>query len=428
MSQDRMDTTSLWMATSQAPSYAPVDGDHAVDVVVVGGGITGVTAAYLLKQAGRRVALVERRRCGWGETGRTAAHITAVTDAPLSTLVTRLGPDHAQAVWDAGFAALARIRANVRDERINCQFAWVPGYLYAGRDTDLAYARAEMRREAVVAGALGIDATYLDSVPGIGRPGVMFENQARMHPLRYIEVLLSRIHGDGSLVFEGSEVTAIDDVPTGVRVGRYRLRADYVVLATHVPVVRDIWLPAELTTRTSYAVRGVAAPGTLGPGLYWESTADGAYDYLRVDRLETQDEVILGGRDGEPGRVLQEDCFRDLEATLSARVPGVTITHRWTGEVVNSRDGLPYIGEVAPRRFAATGFSGNGMTFGTLAGMMAADAAMGRRSPWRHLFDIRRTAPPTGSWDYRYENRDHPYYAGKRATMASPVPVGHVPR
>ena len=121
-----IDTTPYW-EISGAPRFAPLSRSLSVDVAVIGGGLTGVTAAYLLKAAGLSVALVERGRCGQGETSHTTAHLTAVTDAPFPNLVRSFGAEHAQAVWDAGFAALAQIDANVRRERIDCEFRWLPG-------------------------------------------------------------------------------------------------------------------------------------------------------------------------------------------------------------------------------------------------------------------------------------------------------------
>jgi glycine/D-amino acid oxidase-like deaminating enzyme len=175
---------SCWTATAQLPVFGPLDRSLDVDVVIIGGGVTGITAAHLLKQSGVRVALLEQSRCGSGQTGRSTAHLTAVTDVPLMRLVDRLGAEQARAVWEAGFAAISRIRAEVRDSRINCEFAWVRGCLHAPVDQPLSQARATLTQEAAIANALGIDAAYVDRVPGLGRPGVWFDGQARLHPLR----------------------------------------------------------------------------------------------------------------------------------------------------------------------------------------------------------------------------------------------------
>src|SRR4029079_9995948 len=113
------------------PRFARLSDDATADVMVVGGGVTGLTAAYLLSKAGRRVVLLERDRCASTDTGHTSAHLTMVTDTRLSELVKRFGRDHAQAVWDAGLAGLATIDAIVREHAIAAGLEWVDGYLHA---------------------------------------------------------------------------------------------------------------------------------------------------------------------------------------------------------------------------------------------------------------------------------------------------------
>ena len=103
-------------------------------------------------------------------------------------------------------------------------------------------------------------------------------------------------------------------------------------------------------------------------------------------------------------------CYRRLEERLTAIVPGVELTHRWSGQVIETPDGLPYIGQSADHQYSATGYAGNGLTFGTLAGIMISDAILGRSNPWTELFDPGRKALTRGLWDYLKENVDYPYY------------------
>ena len=108
----------------------------------------------------------------------------------------------------------------------------------------------------------------------------------------------------------------------------------------------------------------------------------------------------------------------------------VKVTHRWSGQVIETPDGLPYIGETAAHQFVGTGFSGNGMTFGTLTGMMAADRIAGRTNPWSDLFDPGRKKVRNALWDYVKENKDYPYYmirdrfAGAEGRSLRDVPRG----
>src|SRR5438046_2516717 len=124
-----MTSESVWTARSPMPRFARLKSKLKVDVAVIGGGITGITAAYLLKQAGRKVALLERDRCGRVDTGHTTAHLTYVTDLRLQELVKTFGRDRARAAWDAGRAAVEQIRENLARERIECKYATVPGFL-----------------------------------------------------------------------------------------------------------------------------------------------------------------------------------------------------------------------------------------------------------------------------------------------------------
>jgi glycine/D-amino acid oxidase-like deaminating enzyme len=188
-----IDTTSYWMDSESLPVYPALDRNLSVDVAVVGGGITGITAAYLLKKAGRTVALLERRRCASVDTGHTTAHLTYVTDTRLSELEHHFGRDDALAVWDAGRAGLWQIGSIVENESIDCDFAWVNAWLHAPLDPSAAADEASLQRDAQLAAELGFGARYLDRVPFVNRPGIEFEGQALFHPRKYLRALLETL-------------------------------------------------------------------------------------------------------------------------------------------------------------------------------------------------------------------------------------------
>jgi glycine/D-amino acid oxidase-like deaminating enzyme/nitrite reductase/ring-hydroxylating ferredoxin subunit len=428
-------TTPYWMDSVSLPVFPRVGSDQRVDVVVVGGGITGLTAAYLLTRAGRRVAVIERDRCARIDTGHTTAHLTMVTDARLTDLAATFGDDHARAVWDAGLAAIAQIDATVRSEGIDCGFEWVPGYLHAARDAANDEGKA-LRDEALLASDLGFDATYIDRVPLVERPGVRFEDQARFHPRKYLSGLVRRLVADGAYIYEHSAVEEFCDKPLGVRANGSTITCDDVVIATHTPlvgisnIVRATLFQTKLALYTSYVVAGRVPHGQVPDALFWD-TAD-PYHYLRIDPHRDFDVVIFGGLDHKTGQATDTDeCFERLEHTLRSLVRTIDVTHRWSGQVIETPDGLPYIGEVVDHQYAATGFAGNGMTFGTLGGMMIAEAILGQRSPWSELFDMGRTKIRGALWDYVKENADYPYYlirdrfAGAESRTLRSVKRGH---
>ena len=188
-----------------------------------------------------------------------------------------------------------------------------------------------------------------------------------------------------------------------------------IIVATHNPVVGvasatgAALFQTKLALYTSYVVAGRVAKGEAPDALLWD-TAD-PYRYLRLDPHRDHDLVIFGGEDHKTGQV--EDtvaCFTRVEKTLNAMLPGVAITHRWSGQVIETPDGLPFIGPTADHQYAATGFAGNGLTFGTLGAMMMTDAVLGRSNPWAELFAPERKAIGRGLWEYITENADYPDY------------------
>ncbi|MBA4016899.1 MAG: FAD-dependent oxidoreductase [Pirellula sp.] len=384
------------------------------DVVVIGGGITGLTTAYLLKQAGKRVAVLERDRIGSGDTGYTTAHLTYVTDLRAAELVDTFGLPAARLVWQAGATAIDAIEGIVADERVECDFRRVPGYLHAPRKKKRDE-RAALEKDVDAARQMGFAVRYLPQAPLFDCEGIRFPDQAKFDPLKYLAGLAAAVDGDGSQVFENAEVDEVSDEPLHVTVKKHKLTTDYVVIATHVPLMGKTGMMSaalfqtKLYSYSSYAIGAKVPHGRLPEACFWD-TAD-PYHYLRVEAGAKHDYVIYGGHDHKTGQVTDtQPRFDSLASELREIVPGAVPDRQWSGQVVETNDGLPYIGESAVNQFVATGFSGNGMTFGTVAALMARDAVLKRDNPWKKLFAVDRKKLRGGTWDYLTENIDFPYY------------------
>jgi glycine/D-amino acid oxidase-like deaminating enzyme/nitrite reductase/ring-hydroxylating ferredoxin subunit len=408
-----MNTTSYWSDSSIVPRFKKLDQDLTVDVIVIGAGITGITTAYLLNRAGCDVALLERYRCGGFDTANTTAHLTCMTDTPLSKLVKHFGKDAAKATWDAGLATIDQITATIRQENIDCDFDWTSGFYHQPIGDHKSDERF-FKREAELARSLGFQTAFMEQVPVIHRPGLQLFHQAKFHPLKYLSGLLRVLKKHGCHVFENSTVDEIKVKPFSVTCRKHQIHCKYLVIATHTPLMGKSKLASatlfqtKLYLYTSYAIQA-KIPLIDHRACFWDTSTP--YNYLRLDHHNDGDYAILGGEDHKTGQEKDtEKFYRNLETRLKKIFPKAQLTHRWSGQVIETPDGLPYIGENAANQFIATGFSGNGMTFGTLAAMMARDAVLKNKNPWSTLFEPHRKPFHGGTFKYLKENKDYPYY------------------
>jgi glycine/D-amino acid oxidase-like deaminating enzyme/nitrite reductase/ring-hydroxylating ferredoxin subunit len=399
---------------AKVPRYPKLARSQAFDVAIIGAGITGVTTAYLLKRAGLRVCLLERGRLGSVDTGLTTAHLTYVTDMRLPKLVRSFGESGAKVAWDAGAAALEMIDNIVQETECECEFRRVPAFLHAAWKGTKDESRS-LAGEAELAQKLGFAAHFVPKAPYIDKPAIRFANQAKFHPLKYLACLARHIDGDGSAVFEQSEVKEVRAEPLAVVANGYDVQCGYLVIATHVPlmgvsgIVGATLFQTKLALYSTYALGAKIPRGSLPEASFWD-TSD-PYYYLRIDRGPKTDYAIFGGEDHKTGQERDTEAPpARLQDLLTEILPEAKVERRWSGQVVETHDGLPYIGETDNRQFISTGFAGNGMTFGTLAGMMACDAVLKQDNPWSKLFAPNRRKVRGGAWDFVKENLDYPYY------------------
>ncbi len=413
-----MKKKSFWLEAKKSSRAPALDRDVETEVLVIGGGVTGLTTALLLRRAGKKVTLVERDALGLGDTGHTTAHLTYMTDTRLSDLVSTFGQAHALASWDAGAAAMEQIQALAGEIATDCQLRVVPGFLALARDAkDPEKETERLEREAHLAIEHGFDVEHLDSVPPTDRPGIRFANQLKFHPILYLDGLSELAREAGVEIHEHTNVDEFLDKPTRVKAGGHTIAYEQVVIATHMPLqglagtLSALLLQTKLYAYSTYAIQATGPAGAL-PEMIWSDTAD-PFNYLRIDRADGHDALIFGGQDHRTGQTADPDeCYRRLGSELAGLTPVTSIDHRWSGQVIETPDGLPFIGWSAEGQFIATGFSGNGWTFGTLAAMMARDAILGRKNPWSDLFSPERKKL-SGLWDYVKENADYPFYLAR---------------
>jgi glycine/D-amino acid oxidase-like deaminating enzyme/nitrite reductase/ring-hydroxylating ferredoxin subunit len=400
-------TPSLWQSLPVQRDFPQLgqDGIH-VDVAIIGGGITGITAAQLLKARGATVAVIEASHIASGVTACTTAHLTQVIDARYHKLEQSFGALAARLVADSARDAIDQVFTLVNGADLNCGFERIPGFLFAERADQVE--ELEIELEATLRAGISAERAS-PPLPFPVHNAIRFANQAQFHPRAYVTSLAQGIVGAGSHVFEGTRALAVDDgEPCRVHTDLGpTVTADRVILATHAPLNR-VLLQTKIAHYRSYVVAG---PVRHSPyGLFWDMSDP--YHYIRSQRIGDQFYLLVGGEDHKTGQDQEaRDPFEHL-SEYARRFDVKTITHRWSGQVIESVDGLPFIGRNAgsERVFVATGFSGDGMLFGTVAAMILTDLCRGTPNRYAELYQATRVKPLASLVSYLEENVDFPLH------------------
>lgn len=401
-------TEPFWTATAARAAFPSLSHDLKADVAVVGGGIAGLTAAYLLTKAGRKVAVLEALQIGGQATGRSTAKITSQHNLIYSTLVKDYGEDSARLYGEANQAALEWICALVRDSGLACDLERKNAYVIAISPDH----REKIEKEAEIAQRLGLPASFTreTSLPFAIAGAVRFDNQAQFHPSNYLIGLARLIVGQGGEVFEHSRVTKVDSENAPIRVETESgiVTASEVIVATHMPIVMEgkFFAKAYPYAHPMAAVRIESARAPDGMFI----TIDQPTLSLRTAKRDGSLYLMAVGGPYRTGHA--EDAAKVagiLAQTLERDFGASRMDYHWTNEDFMSMDGLPFIGRASKdseHLFVATGFSAWGMTNGTAAGMVLADTILGRANPWATLFDATRVKAIQGGTSFLKENLD----------------------
>jgi glycine/D-amino acid oxidase-like deaminating enzyme/nitrite reductase/ring-hydroxylating ferredoxin subunit len=372
--------TSYWRTTSDEPAEYPslTEGIRA-EVAILGAGITGLTAALLLKQAGRQVVVLEAGRVGAGTTGGTSAHLEVLPDQGAKTLLSDFGESAARHITRARQEAIDQIEAWVRQYGIDCDFRRVPAFAYTERGDHVK----QIEAECDAARRLGIAATMTDEV---GLPfdvacGVRVENQARFHALRYLHGLAKQVHGGAGVIYENTRAEPPrDGDPCTVATPHGIVKADRVIVATHSAFLGISQFDMRMEPYQSYVVTAhVADPPP--DALYFDD--DRPYHYTRWASSDRPGLLLIGGADHKTGLGDPHDSLRMLEEYVRERFRAQAIEQHWSAEFFEPADGAPFIGKAPGWKnvYLGTGYSGTGLTYGTAAGTLLAQLVQGIEPP-----------------------------------------------
>lgn len=386
------DHRSIWLADAPGTAYPSLSDNRTADVVVIGGGITGLTTALMMQRSGIKVAIVEANRIGCGTTGVSTAKVTSLHSMIYTQIECAFDVETARVYGEAnetGLAEVARLVQEAHGVGIDCQFERQPAFTYTCVEDNVDSIRKEV--EAAQRAGLAASFTTETELPFPILGAVRVENQAQFHPYRYCTALARAFVSAGGEIFEltrAHDVTVEHDECT-VKTKSGALTTGHVVLATLLPFLDRGGFFARTYPSRSY---GIAV--TLN-----ERVPGGMY--INVDTPTRSVRPLADGAGiivvGEQHKVGQDPDTRDryfaLDGWARENFSVRSIDHHWSGQDYYSVDGLPFVGRLTrgqDRIWTATGFNKWGLSMGTAAAMILSDLIRGKENPWAPVFDATR--------------------------------------
>lgn len=386
---------SFWIKSTVDTKYPKLSENISADVLVVGGGIVGVTTALLLKEAGKSVVLVEANKVIKDVTGHTTAKVTSLHGYIYKHLLDTVGFEKAKIYARANQSAIEFIAENVEKRNIDCDFTRIKAYTYTEELEMLGFVKDEVE----AAKKLGLPASFTDKtdLPFQVKGAVYFNNQAQFHPRRYLLALAEEFTKNGGKIFENTRVKSLKEENGKVLAdtGKNIIEAKSVVIATHFPFFDRGRFYTKLYPRRSY-VLGVYINGELPKGVYYSHDKD--IRSMRCQQTEKGSMLFVGGEGHKAGQVSDTLArYQNLEKYARERFDVKSIDYHWSTQDNDTPDGIPYIGKSpgSEHIYLASGFGGWGMTNGTAAANIIKDLILGNKNEWASLFDPERPLKTT---------------------------------
>jgi glycine/D-amino acid oxidase-like deaminating enzyme/nitrite reductase/ring-hydroxylating ferredoxin subunit len=395
MSQKKQETISLWQSQQALKNFPSLNKEKSTDVCIIGAGIAGLSVAYNLSQNGKGVIVLDDGPVAGGQTVRTTGHLSNALDDRYFNLEGYFGIEGSKLAAQSHAAAIHFIEDLVKKHHITCHFEKLNAYLFLSPGDNIKILDKELQA-AHRAGLEGVE--KLDRAPFFSfdtGPALRFPEQAQFSPLPYLHKLCDLVTEAGSLIFTSTHATNIKKQGNKYLVTTQgpSIVAQHVVIATNSPICSPFLPHLKQSSYRTYVIAGNIPKGSVTPGLYYDTA--NPYHYIRLaPSNDQQDLLIVGGEDHRTAEKKDtESCFVGLEKWTKERFPflGKTL-YRWSGQVIEPIDGLAFIGRVkqGAEIYMVTGDSGNGLTHGTIAGLLLNDLILKQENPWEKLYNPHR--------------------------------------
>jgi len=390
--------SSYWVDTTPKTSYPKIDKDIKTDICIIGGGITGISTAYLLsKESDLNITILEADKMGLGVTANTTAKITSQHGLMYDYLAKSFDIETMKAYLYSNEEAKDLIEKIIQDEKIECDFCKQDAYVYTCENAN----DEAIRKEVKTLNSIGFDAEYVTQTP-LPFPivsAVKFKNQAQFHSRKYLLSLLKVLEQNNVNLFEDSKVVDIkrkDDM-YHIHVNDCVVCCKYLVLATHYPIKNFPGMHfIKMYQDSSYAI-GVEIDNEVFDGMYISYDTPTA-SFRNIVQDNGKKLLIVGGSGHKTGdtSVKIEDSYINLENYIKTIYPDAKVKYRWMTEDCVTLDKIPYIGEFSNfllNMYVATGYKKWGMTSSHVAARIITDKILEKANPYEDIYTATRLKP-----------------------------------
>ncbi|MGZ3923576.1 MAG: FAD-dependent oxidoreductase [Flavisolibacter sp.] len=398
---------SLWQGGM--PDYnskTTTNRNNKFDVLIVGGGITGITTALQLQRSGLQCIVAEAHNLCFGTTGGTTAHLNTFFDTSYDVIEKKFDEQAAALVAKAANQALELYQSNLEECNVDCGYEQKDGYLYSQdeKQTDELKAIFEASKK------VGIDVAYTDRIPVPieFQKAIVYHDQANVHPSRYVYALAKAFEDKGGVILQNCMVKEFKgDKELQVETSQGTIQARYLIWATHIPPGVNL-LHFRCAPYRSYAMAVELNNDAYPDGLAYDMYDP--YHYYRTQIIDGKKFLIVGGEDHKTAHEDNtEVCFSRLESHIRKYFDVKEVSFKWSSQYFEPADGLAYIGHLPGNPdnvLVATGFGGNGMTYSHIAAITLTDLIMKGQSEYAKLFEPDRIKPIAGFANFVKENAD----------------------
>lgn len=399
-------TTSIWEVNADKKSYPKLQKNIRCDVLVIGGGITGVSTAYRLQKAGLNVCLLEGRELGSGVSGKTTAHLTTSVDADYSTVSNKIGEKAATLLAQAAREAIDLVEETDQQENLQSRFRRLPAYHYASGPGQVS----QVEKELIAAQKAGLaveSRAKAEGLPFVTEKAILFPDNAAFHPLIYIYRLAEAFVREGGEIFENSMVGNIEEKDGSVHAkssSGFRIEASHAVMATHSPLGIDP-VQTMIPPYRSYAI-SFSSTTPVPEAFYYDY--DEPYHYIRPALLEGEEVWVVGGADHKTGSGDEKAAETQLKKYIEDHFEVSKYLQSWSAQVFEPVDNLPYIGKsmIHDHIYIATGFSGDGTLWGSLSAKILTDLITSKENAFAALFSPSRANIRGGAAEFAKANAE----------------------